>query len=145
MKKLLFSLVFSVLGFIALNANPVTNYKMNLPIDTTYVTSVYSLSENGDSIMIKNNKFFPLNRYLNLENDQKEFFFEIHDDFRKSIDNLAIKGEDGLEEFKRHLDYELKMSKMILEDDQYRKYLRIINVTLNNKDLMKYLLKDKVC
>lgn len=144
MKKFLCILVFSLCGLFTCFGSPIKNYKLNVPIDSTYISKIYSMTQNGDSIMINNNKYLPINRYLELENDQKEFFYQIHDDMQRSLNNLAIKKDDGVEEFNRHLFYNLRNAKMILEDYQYRKYLRAIQITLNNNGLTKYLLKSKV-
>ncbi len=136
MKKIfmLFIVMFASLNMIA---TPVKTYNLN-SLFPDKVRISYFMNENYDSIIV-NNKYLPIHRYLNLEENQKDFFDQIHDDLKTSLDIFALKGNDYVETFRKHLYHDLRLSKMALEDDQYRKYLRTINVTLVNKNLINDL------
>ena len=92
---------------------------------------------NENDVILKNNENMNIEKFLKIDNDQQEFFNNIHNDIKDVIQKFNAK-EITLSEFKLHIYHNIKLSKMILEDEQYRKYLTVINVTLVNKGLSKY-------
>lgn len=81
-----------------------------------------------------------INRYLNLKNDQI-WFYDIHRNLYDYIKLLGQKHELVAKEFNLNLENDLRLSKMVLDDNQYKKYLLVVNQTLNNNGLTKYITK----
>ena len=90
-----------------------------------------------DSISINHS----INRYLNLKDDQ-DWFYDIHRNLYDYIKLLSQKHESVMKEFNLNLANDLRLSKMILDNTQYKKYLLVVNQTLNNNDLTKYITKE---
>jgi hypothetical protein len=99
-------------------------------------TSVFAFDQNEFNVFTKlNNKstFKALVRYLDVNNDQadqlKEVFTLTEDVLKsaKKTDNNAI--EENV------LKYNLKNTKSILSENQYKKYLEALNVTLYNNEM----------
>ena len=128
MKKFLLTLVFSIIGLVSINAIPTKNYNVVVPPTIEIV---------NDSVFNKANK--PIYRYLEIKNDQKKMFNDIHNDLYRSIKYLNENKELATDSFKMHLNHDLYLSQMILTKEQYHKYLRVLNVTLANKNLTKYV------
>ena len=97
---------------------------------------------NENDVILKNHENMNIEKFLKIENDQHEFFNNIHNDIKDVIQKFNDK-EITLSEFKLHIYHNIKLSKMILEDEQYRKYLTLINITLINKGLSKYFTTTK--
>lgn len=128
MKKFLLSLVFISLSFINIEATPVKT------LGNVNFGNVPSMEILSDSLEMNR----PIYRYLELNNDQKDMFNDIHNDLYRSIQNLNENREIASKDFKMHLNHDLYMSQLVLTKYQYHRYLRIINVTLQNKGLIKY-------
>lgn len=128
MKKFLLSLVFISLSFINIEAIPVKT------LGNVNFGNVPSMEILSDSLEMNR----PIYRYLELNNDQKPMFNDIHNDLYRSIQNLNENKEIASKDFKMHLNHDLYMSQLVLTKYQYHRYLRIINVTLQNKGLIKY-------
>lgn len=128
MKKFLLSLVFISLSFINIEATPVKT------LGNVNFGNVPSMEILSDSLEMNR----PIYRYLELNNDQKPMFNDIHNDLYRSIQNLNENREIASKDFKMHLNHDLYMSQLVLTKHQYHRYLRIINVTLQNKGLIKY-------
>lgn len=128
MKKFLLSLVFISLSFINIEATPVKT------LGNVNFGNVPSMEILSDSLEMNR----PIYRYLELNNDQKPMFNDIHNDLYRSIQNLNENKEIASKDFKMHLNHDLYMSQLVLTKYQYHRYLRIINVTLQNKGLIKY-------
>lgn len=90
-----------------------------------------------DSISINHS----INRYLNLKDDQ-DWFYDIHRNLYDYIKLLSQKHESIMKEFNLNLANDLRLSKMILDNTQYKKYLLVVNQTLNNNNLTKYITKE---
>ena len=129
MRKFLFSLVFISLSFINIEATPVKT------LGNVNFGNVPSMEILSDSLEMNR----PIYRYLELNNDQKQMFNDIHNDLYRSIQYLAANKEVASKEFKMHLNHDLYLSSLVLEKEQYHKYLRVLNVTLQNKGLVKYV------
>jgi hypothetical protein len=128
MKKFLLSLVFISLSFINIEATPVKT------LGNVNFGNVPSMEILSDSLEMNR----PIYRYLELNNDQKPMFNDIHNDLYRSIQYLNENKELASKDFKMHLNHDLYMSQLVLTKHQYHRYLRIINVTLQNKGLIKY-------
>ena len=128
MKKFLLSLVFISLSFINIEATPVRT------LGNVNFGNVPSMEILSDSLEMNR----PIYRYLELKDDQKEMFNDIHNDLYRSIQYLNENKEVASKDFKMHLNHDLYMSQLVLTKYQYHRYLRIINVTLQNKGLIKY-------
>ena len=116
----------------------ITN-KFNSTNDTITFDRYYF---NENDVILKNHENMNIEKFLKIENDQHEFFNNIHNDIKDVIQKFNDK-EITLSEFKLHIYHNIKLSKMILEDEQYRKYLTLINITLINKGLSKYFTTTK--
>ena len=125
MKKFLLVLVFA----LAFGLQSFANDKFTVDDKIEYLTN--------DSIaMTTINK--SINRYLNIKDDQI-LFYDIFNDMYDYINVLDKEQDKIVKEFNMHLKHDLNLSKMILDDTQYKKYLLVLNQTLYNKDLLKYI------
>ena len=128
MKKFLLSLVFISLSFINIEATPVRT------LGNVNFGNIPTMELLSDSLEMNR----PIYHYLELKDDQKEMFNDIHNDLYHSIQYLNENREVASKDFKMHLNHDLYMSQLVLTKYQYHRYLRIINVTLQNKGLIKY-------
>lgn len=131
MKKFLFILVMSLIFGMNVNANDV---KL---IDNVRIENVDKYNLSIDSVKISHS----IKRYLKLE-DNQQMFYQIHKNVYDYIQLLENKHELVAKEFNMNLKHNLRLSKLILDDEQYKKYLLVINQTLNNNDLTKYITKE---
>ena len=116
MKKFLIISIFVLTNIFNVIASPVD--RINLKEKDCVVSAYYS----KDSIMIEQQfNFNSLYRYLNLDIEQINEFYEIHKNIYNTIDFLEEKKDKG-------------------KNDQYHKYLRVLNITLQNKNLTKYII-----
>ena len=75
---------------------------------------------------------------LNLADDQKEVVENIHHTFAAEMNFAAQYGEaDRAAMVKRAIDNDVKWMRYVLNDDQMRKYLVLLNATINNRGLNK--------
>lgn len=75
---------------------------------------------------------------LELENDQIEAVENIHNTFSAEMMFAAHKdGEERTAMAKKAIDKDVKFMRYVLNDKQYRKYLLLLNITLNNRGLNK--------
>ena len=127
---MLFIVMFATINLMA---SPVKSFNLQnfMPNDLTS----YVLNESGDSISI-NNKYLPIHKYLKLEENQIEFFDYIHNDLKTSMEMFSLKGNDYSKLFAEHLYHDLSLSKSALREDQYHRYLTVINMTMHNKNIM---------
>lgn len=131
MKKYLIILFFGLISVLNVNANDV-KYQFNMSNIENKINTNIILE---DSIR----KITPIERYLDIKDDQRFFFNDIHNDIYNSIHKFALTKEAGKKEFMMHLDNGLRNSRMILDHKQMKKYLTVLNVTLVNNDLSKYI------
>lgn len=141
MKKFLIILAVVLTNVFSVVATPTSNFKINHEAMIRLVDSNKIKFENfNDSIMLYDDmNFAPIYKFLQLEDDQYEEFYRIHKDVKESLDYLNKKKENGAKAFNRHIDVDLRNSYYILNKEQYHKYLRVLNVTLANRGLSKYL------
>ena len=77
-----------------------------------------------------------LARALNLSNDQVESVAEVHKTFSAEMMFAAQYGKDERAKMMdKAINKDLAYMNYILNKDQYRKYLRLLNVTLVNRGL----------
>ena len=77
-----------------------------------------------------------LARALNLSNDQVESVAEVHKTFSAEMMFAAQYGKDERAKMMdKAINKDLAYMNSILNKDQYRKYLRLLNVTLVNRGL----------
>ena len=75
---------------------------------------------------------------LNLADDQKEVVENIHHTFAAEMSFAAQYGDADREAMvKRAIDNDVKWMRYVLNDDQMRKYLVLLNATINNRGLNK--------
>ena len=143
MKKLLIILAVVLTNVFSVVATPINNCKINKEVIEYVIGSNNEKFKNfNDSIMMYDNmNFTPIYRFLQLKDNQYEEFYRIHKDVKESLDYLAKKKEKGAKSFNNHMKVDLRNSYYILDDKQYHKYIRVLNVTLANRDLSKYLLQ----
>lgn len=140
MKKLLIILAIVLTNVFSVVATPVNNFKINSEVITSINDSNKKFINFNDSIIIYDNmNFAPIYRFLQLQDNQYEEFYRIHKDITQSLDYLSKKKEKGVKSFNNHMNVDLRNSYYILDKDQYHKYLRVLNVTLANRGLNKYL------
>lgn len=128
MKKFVLFLFFALFSVLSINAHAVDIRTKSININ--------------DSIINIDKNFRPVYRYLELDRDQYEEFYRIHNDVYQAIIYLEDKKLNGVKYFNNHLKYDLMNSSYILDKKQYHKYLKAINVTLQNKGLMNYILEN---
>lgn len=73
---------------------------------------------------------------LNLADDQKDAVADIHQTFGSEL-MFAAQYDDAqrLALVKRAIDNDVKWMRYVLNDKQMRTYLRLLNITLNNRGL----------
>ena len=75
-------------------------------------------------------------RYLNLSDDQVDAFKDVHKVFAESMRIASVmRGDERKNMVTNSIMYELKNLKFILTERQYRKYLIVLNSTLENRGL----------
>ena len=75
-------------------------------------------------------------RYLGLSNVQAQRVEEIQNIFTDCIKNAWLMDEDlRKKHIKNVLDFNLKNMKMLLDEEQYKKYLMVLNVTLRYRGI----------
>ena len=131
MKKFLMIILMTLMFGMNVNAHEV---KL---IDNVKIELMNNDNLTIDSISINHS----INRYLNLKDDQ-DWFYDIHRNLYDYIKLLSQKHESVMKEFNLNLANDLRLSKMILDNTQYKKYLLVVNQTLNNNDLTKYITKE---
>ena len=79
-----------------------------------------------------------LSSALELADDQKEVVENIHHTFAAEMNFAAQYGETEREALvKRAIDNDVKWMRYVLTDTQMRKYLVLLNTTINNRGLNK--------
>lgn len=143
MKKLVIILFVVLMNVFTVVATSTNTYKINYKNNVCLVNSKNNDWKNfNDSIMICDNmNIYTIYNFLQLQTDQYEEFYEIHENITKSFDYLSKKKEKGVNVFNNNIKINLRNSHYILDETQYHKYIRILNITLTNRGLSKYLLQ----
>ena len=134
MKKFLIILAVVLTNVFSVVATPVNNIVFNEQLISNDVNKEIIFN---DSIYHDAN-FKSIYRYLNLKEDQTKEFYYIHKDLYNTIQDMANKKENNIQLFQNHINVDLKNSSYILDNNQYRKYLKVLNVTMINKNLMNF-------
>lgn len=94
--------------------------------NTTNNAAAYDMKVNYDK----------LGETLQLNIDQMEAVKDVHKTFCREMKNVASASEDERKMLmNKALNKDLKYMHYILSKDQYRKYVMLLNVTLNNRGL----------
>lgn len=141
MKKFLIILAVVLTNVFSVVATPVNDFKINHEAIVRLIDTHNNKFKNfNDSILIYDNtNFKPIYRFLELKDNQYEEFYRIHKDVTNSLDYLKKNKENGVQSFNKHISVDLKNSYYILNKEQYYKYVRVLNITLVNRNLYKYL------
>lgn len=70
--------------------------------------------------------FTRLSKYLNLNDDQRASVYDINEFFKNEQESMDVTKDKALK-------HNLKLMKNVLNKDQYRKYLMLLNVTSSNR------------
>ena len=91
--------------------------------------------ENVDAYRMEVN-YHRLGEALNLSSDQMEAVQSIHDAFCVDMMSIAAANQSSRKAMlKNAIDKELRFMRIVLDDKQYKKFLLLLNVTLNNRGL----------
>ena len=83
-------------------------------------------------------EFSKLNTYLGLESTQLNEVYEINNYFKETQMDIKNRGNKSYEEqMKEALLVNMKLMKDALNEEQYRKYITLLNITNNNNKILK--------
>lgn len=83
-------------------------------------------------------EFSKLNTYLGLESTQLNEVYEINNYFKEAQMNIKNRGNKSHEKLmKEALLVNMKLMKDALNEEQYRKYVTLLNITNNNNKILK--------
>lgn len=83
-------------------------------------------------------EFSKLNTYLGLESTQLNEVYEINNYFKETQIDIKNRGNKNHEEqMKEALLVNMKLMKDALNEEQYRKYVTLLNITNNNNKILK--------
>ena len=122
MKKLILSVALLLATGLTANAEGENSNSVNM-------VEAYDINVNINSLA----------RYLELSKDQIESVDNIQKVFSESLRCAAVSGgqESRKNMVRNAIKYDLKNMRYILTEEQYKKYVRILNVTLNNRKIEK--------
>lgn len=80
---------------------------------------------------------------LGLDLDQMEVVENIHETFREEMLNVASAKEDKSERLNTAVKRDLQYMRYVLDDKQFNKYQKLLNVTLDNRGLNKVMVANK--
>ena len=119
MKKLILSVAL-------LLATGLTAYAEDTNSNNVNMVEAYDIDININSLV----------RFLELSVDQVESVKNIQEVFTESLRCAAVMNDNSREKMvKNAINYDLSNLKYILTDDQYKKYVRVLNVTLTNRGI----------
>jgi len=119
--------------------------KLILSVAMLLATSFTAMADDNNSNEINMVEAYDINininslaRYLDLSKDQIESIETVHKAFSEGMKMAAVMdGESRKNMTKNAIDYDLKHMNYILTDEQYKKYVKILNITLNNRGVNK--------
>lgn len=83
-------------------------------------------------------EFSKLNTYLGLQSTQLNEVYEINSYFKEAQMDIKTRGNKSHEEqMKEALLVNMKLMKDALNEEQYRKYVTLLNITNNNNKILK--------
>lgn len=137
MKKFIIILTIVLTNIFSVIASPIDSINLK-KIEVEPVIEYYF----NDSIIItnipNNMGMYSVCRYLKLNPDKFDEFYQIHNSIYNSIQYLDKRKEKGTKIFNIRMNRDLKNIHYLLDNDQYRKYLKVVNITLANKNLSLY-------
>jgi hypothetical protein len=104
------------------------------------MTTVFGENENVNKVQSydMNVNMSSLSSYLGLSLDQKEFVADTHKTFCADMMNAAnAKADERAGLVDQAVVRDLKYMRAILTENQYRKYVTVLNMTFVNRGLMK--------
>ena len=114
MKKIILMAAFFMMAAFTANAGNESN------VDKT-VVEAYNIKVNINSLV----------RYLDLTNVQAIEVEKVHDVFTECIRNARNLDDEACKKLvKNAINYDLKNMKWLLDDEQYKKYVKVLNATL---------------
>lgn len=79
---------------------------------------------------------YSLGRTLRLDGDTQEIVSYISNDLSKDLAKAGqANGEERTKLYKKAINHNLSYMRSVLDSDQYREYVKLLNVTLNNRGL----------
>lgn len=119
MKKLILSVALLLATGLTANAEGENSNSINM-------VEAYDINVNINSLV----------RFLELSVDQVESVDNVQKVFTESLRCAAVmNGESRKKMVKNAINYNLSNLKYVLTDDQYKKYVRVLNVTLTNRGI----------
>ena len=119
MKKLILSVALLLATGLTAYAEDTNSNSMNM-------VEAYDIEININSLV----------RFLELSVDQVESVKNIQEVFTESLRCAAVMNDNSREKMvKNAINYDLSNLKYVLTDDQYKKYVRVLNVTLANRGI----------
>lgn len=134
MKKFLIISIFVLTNIFNVIASPIDSINLK---EKDCVVAAYCSKDS--TLIAQQFKFNSLYKYLDLETEQVDEFYEIHKNIYNTIDFLEEKREKGKDGFNNKILRDLRDIHYILDPVQYRKYLKVLNVTLQNRNLTQYI------
>lgn len=109
--------------------------------------SVKAEEKNQDAVRVDYNinmNVRALSRCLNLNGEQADVMEYASDMLREEVSRVRFsKEEKKAARLKRSIAHNLSIAHKHLEDKQYRSYLAMLNLTLNNKGLNSILINEE--
>lgn len=96
---------------------------------TSFASNEYSLF----SELNETGKVNALSNYLEATSEQKNYLKEIFARSAKKMEEAVTDGEVSETKAKKAMAFNLANAKHVLSPEQYKKYLIVLNMTLNNK------------
>lgn len=119
MKKLILSVALLLATGLTAYAEDTNSNSMNM-------VEAYDIEININSLV----------RFLELSVDQVESVKNIQEVFTESLRCAAVMNDNSREKMvKNAINYDLSNLKYVLTDDQYKKYVRVLNATLINRGI----------
>ena len=119
MKKLILSVALLLATSLTVSAEGENSNSINM-------VEAYDIEINVNSLA----------RFLELSVDQRTPVEDVQKVFTESLRCAAVMGNDSRNRMvKNAIDYDLNHMRYILNDEQYKKYVRILNVTLTNRGI----------
>lgn len=117
--------------------------KLILMVAMLLATSFTAIADDTNSNSVSMVEAYDVNvninslvRYLGLSNDQIDSVESIQKVFTDCLKYAAVMEEGSRKNMiKNAIDYDLKNLRYVLDEKQYRKYVVILNVTLNNRGI----------
>ncbi len=117
-----------ILLAVALLSMTTATFAANDEKEATATTAAYHMNFNMNS----------LSRALGLDFDQADAVEDVHHNFSAEMMNAGLAPKaDRKVMVDKAIDKDLKYMHSILSEDQYHKYLQLLNVTLNNRGIEK--------